>query len=271
MRTIRLASFTAAFAALTLLLLPLQWVAVRREMRLSRAIPLRYHRWIARLIGLKVTVHGEPAAGRPLLLVSNHVSWKDIVVLGGVLPLSFIAKAEVARWPIFGTLAKLQRTVFIDRTRRTATGAATREVAERLSSGDAIVLFGEGTTGDGNRLLPFRSPLLGAAREAAGGEGRVLVQPVAIAYLRRQGLPLHRPDKASVAWYGDMDLLPHLKSNVTGGPLDVAVAFGEPIAFGPDGDRKEITRRVEAEVRRMLEALRRGESADPVSSRDESV
>ncbi len=257
MRKLKIAGFTAAFASLTLALLPVQWLALRGNLKLSHRLPVRYHRLVCRLLGIRVRVHGNPATERPLLLVANHVSWTDIMVLGGVLPLSFIAKSEVAKWPVFGTLARLQRTVFVDRTRRSATGATTKEVAERLSSGDAIVLFAEGTTGDGNRILPFRSPLLGAAKEAAGGDGTVFVQPVALAYLRRNGLPLHRRDKPAVAWYGDMDLIPHLAGIVAGGGLDVAVAFGEPILFGAGTDRKEVTRRAEAEVRRMLTELRR--------------
>jgi len=257
MRILKLSVLAAAFATLTLALLPVQWLALKRDSKLSHRLPAFYHRRVARLLGIRVTVEGAPAADRPLLLVANHVSWTDITVLGSVLPLSFIAKAEVASWPLFGTLARLQRTVFVDRTRRTATAATAKEVAERLSSGDAMVLFAEGTTGDGNRVLPFRSPLLGAAREAAGGDGRVLVQPVAIGYLRRNGLVLHRREKPDIAWYGDMDLGPHLAGIAAGGPIDVAVRFGDPIPFGPGADRKQVTRMAEAEVRRMLEDMRR--------------
>lgn len=105
-------------------------------------------------------------------MLSNHVSWLDIIVLGSLRPLSFVAKSEIAGWPVVGTLARLQRTVFIDRARRADTAAVNAAVARRLAGGDLIVLFAEGTTGDGTRLLPFRSSLVGAARAALAGRGQ---------------------------------------------------------------------------------------------------
>ena len=91
-------------------------------------------------------------------------------MLGGLFrPVSFVAKAEVASWPVLGTLARLQRTIFIDRTRRQHTGVvAERSRPARRRNGEVVVLFAEGTTGDGNRVLPFRSALLGAAERGRG-------------------------------------------------------------------------------------------------------
>ena len=130
-----------------------------------------WQRFVCFLIGIRITVTGAPAAERPLLLLSNHNSWLDIPILAAVAPVSFIAKKEVAGWPVVGFLAKAQRSVFVDRTRRHATGAHADEVASRLSKGDIMVLFAEGTSSDGNKVLPFRSALVGAAQMAIG-EGR---------------------------------------------------------------------------------------------------
>jgi 1-acyl-sn-glycerol-3-phosphate acyltransferase len=240
----------------TLALLPVQLFAMRFRPRLAARVPMWWQRVAARALGLRVRVEGKPAAGRPLLLVSNHVSWVDIVTLGSLLPVSFIAKSEVGGWPVVKWLARLQRSVFIDRTRRTATASANAAIAERLAADEALVLFAEGTTGDGIAVLPFRSALVGAAREAAGAEAPIVVQPVAIVYLGFQGLPIDRTRMAEIAWHGDMDLVPHLVSLIGIGAIDAVVAYGTPIAFAPDSDRKQVTARAEAEVRAMVRSIR---------------
>src|SRR6202008_842972 len=114
--------------------------------------------------------------------------------------------------PFFGLLAKLQRTVFVERDRRQKTGAVNAQIAQRLSEGDPVVLFGEGTAGDGNRVMPFRTALIGAARDAiarAGNVGRVWIQPLSIAYVSQQGIPLGRHLRPRASWYGKMKLPSH--------------------------------------------------------------
>lgn len=225
--------------------------------RIAAWMPVVFHRVFVRLFGLRVTQSGTPPdPGEPALVLANHVSWLDIIVLGSLRPLSFVAKSEIAGWPVIGTLARLQRTVFIDRARRADTASVNTAVAERLASGDLIVLFAEGTTGDGTRLLPFRSSLVGAARAALaseGGGGRIRLQPLAITYPRRNGLPLIRSERPEVAWYGDMELAPHLAAFLAGGPLDIHVVWGAPIAFEVGTDRKRATALAEASVREAVQ------------------
>jgi 1-acyl-sn-glycerol-3-phosphate acyltransferase len=131
-------------------------------------------------------------------------------------------------------------------------------VASRLTDGDLIVLFAEGTTGDGTRLLPFRSSLVGAARAAIDSEGgtrdRVRLQPLALTYPRRNGLPVIRSERPGIAWYGDMELAPHLAVFLREGPIDVHVVWGDPIAFEAGTDRKRATAMAEASVRRAMQA-----------------
>jgi 1-acyl-sn-glycerol-3-phosphate acyltransferase len=256
-RHLRLFDFTLRFALLTLLLVPVQMALLLLGRGASARLPVFYHRRLLRL--LKVRVHTDPAhlrarASGPVLILSNHISWLDIVVLSSVMPVSFIAKSEVRDWPVFGFLARLQRTVFVDRQRRHKTGQSTREIAGRMQAGDCMVLFAEGTTSDGLRVLPFRSPLVGAAGEVlkSGVGERVRVQPVAIRYTHRDGLPLRRGDMPAIGWYGDMDLLPHLKDLVVGGTIDVQVLFGETLLFDAQTDRKLITKQAENEVRRLF-------------------
>ncbi len=107
-------------------------------------------------------------------------------------------------------------------------------------------------------MLPFRSAVVGAARDAiakAGHTGHVVIQPMTVAYVRRGGLPVLRQDRPFIAWHGDMDLLPHLAGIMAGLPLDAVVAWGEPIAFDTGSDRKAVTRQVEAEIRRTYVRL----------------
>ena len=238
---------------LTLIMVPGQIIALRLKHPARSTLPVRWHRLMCRIIGLKVIVHGQATAVRPLLIVANHVSWSDISALSTVMPLSFVAKSEVKDWPVFGTLAKLQRTVFIDRNDKKQTAQQARDIAARLAQdNDVMVLFAEGTTGDGTRLLPFKSALTGAAALAVGADGSAVIQPVAIAYTRYGGLPVGFKRRLEAAWIGDLDLLPHLKHILTGQPLDVEIMFGEPIIIHPPLKRKAVTQACEASIGKMV-------------------
>ncbi|WEX09253.1 1-acyl-sn-glycerol-3-phosphate acyltransferase [Chelativorans sp. AA-79] len=251
---VRLIGKVLLIAVYTLPLILFQEVALRTGWWSDRSAPRLWHRLTLKVLGISVRLTGLPATERPLLIVSNHVSWTDILVLGSITGVHFVAKSEMRGWPVLGTFARLQRSVFVERERKRATPEQARELAERLSSGDPMVLFAEGTTGDGNRVLPFKSTLFGAAKLALESmqEGRVLVQPVAIAYLRRNGLPLDRRERGSLAWIGNMDFVPHLLALLGQKAIDVEVRFGEPIPFSADGDRKAVALNTERRVRQML-------------------
>jgi lyso-ornithine lipid O-acyltransferase len=239
----------------SLVLVPLQMLALRLTWSsMLHVVPMWFHKALLAIFNVRVIEQGTPPTDAPTIVLSNHVSWLDIPVIGSLHPLSFIAKSEVEGWPVVGLFAKLQRTVFIDRQRRKATAEVNDALAHRLVKGEAIVLFAEGTTSDGNRLLPFRSSLVGAAQTALMHDSveRVYLQPLAVSYIRRNGLPVTRRDRPFIAWYGDMDLGPHLKMFMRGVPLDVVVTWGEPIPF--NGNRKQATASAEAEVRRALKA-----------------
>ena len=216
-------------------------------------IPRLWHRAAARMFGMRIRRRGDMAAGRPLLLVSNHVSWTDIIVIGAQGDLSFVAKADMVGWPVFGWLSTLQRTIFVERDKTRKSGEQANDIGSRLTAGEALVLFAEGTTGDGNFLLPFKSSLFGAADVAlAAGAEAIHIQPVAIAYTRLQGMAMTRRERALAAWIGDATLVPHMLRLLREGALDVTVAFGEPIMFKPGDRRKRIAGMVEAEVRAMM-------------------
>ena len=257
---LRIAFVLVAFLALTLALLPVQLVALGFGHLPTHPTRRWCDRPICGTVGGRVHVRGALAAERPLLLVANHVSWKDILVLGSVAEVVFIAKSEVRSWPVLGWLARLQRSVFVEREARRKTGNQISEVSGRLLAGEVVVLFAEGTTSDGNRVMPFNSSLFGAATAALpfAPEGAVHIQPVSIAYTGIHGMPMGRYHRPVAGWPGDVALGPHMLRVIRDGALDVEVVFGQAIRFDAATDRKKTARLIEARVREGLNAALRG-------------
>lgn len=261
----------ALLGIITAALIPMQWLSVALQLRSRRRIPMLYHRIVCALIGVRVHRIGERIGEHPLLVVANHASWLDIPVITTLAPAVFVAKHEIASWPLFGLLAKLQRSVFVDRARRHKTGEVNAEIAQRLAEGDPVVLFGEGTSSDGNRVLPFRSALIGAARDAlaaAEHTGHVYIQPLSLAYVGLQGVPMGRQFRPMAAWYGKIDLIPHLLGVLRCGGLDVVATWGKPIAYDGEIDRKAVARSLESTVRLLTSTALRGRAhgAEPKAS-----
>src|SRR5262245_63553740 len=174
---VRALFIAAFFFTVTPLLISMQWLLDRLHLPGWGFISSNYYRVLCALLRIRVRVVGAPVRSRAVLFVSNHTSWVDIVVIGSIAPIAFVAKREVASWPLVGITAKMQRTVFVDRIRRHLTGEAVAEIVDRIRNGVSVVLFAEGTSSDGNRVLPFRSALLGAVEEAGStSEGTILMR-----------------------------------------------------------------------------------------------
>jgi lyso-ornithine lipid O-acyltransferase len=258
---IRALFIAVLFFTVTPLLIALQWLLERLGLPGWGFIARNYYRVLCAILRIRVRVSGTPVRDRAVLFVSNHVSWVDIVVIGSLAPVAFVAKSEVARWPLVGITAKMQRTVFVERARRHQAADAVKEIVERLASGTSVVLFAEGTSSDGNRVLPFRSALVGAVREA-GKSGGVLIQPMAICYTGQHGIPMGRQHRPLVAWYGDLDFLPHIKDFIARGAVDVMVSYGEPLTADSNADRKLMAKSLEGAVRAITTATLRGRPLD---------
>jgi 1-acyl-sn-glycerol-3-phosphate acyltransferase len=253
---VRAAVVLSTFLLSALVFIATQGASLALRMPWTRSYPHHFMRFMAWLFGIKILVRGEMVEGGPLLIAANHASYLDIVVLEALGKVAFIAKLEVGAWPLFGVGAKVMRTIFVDRNRRGRAMHDRDQIQDRLKAGDALVLFPEGTSSDGNGVLPFKSSLLSVAeidlsdREArAGRPYRVRVQPVSIAYTRLNGVPMGRRNRPNFAWYGDMGLLDHLWSGLVAGPVDVCVHFHPPVTVEQLGDRKALTRHCEAVVR----------------------
>jgi 1-acyl-sn-glycerol-3-phosphate acyltransferase len=257
-----LARLTGYFA-LTLPLMPVQALLLATAPALARRLPRAYHRIVCRVLGIELDIRGTISTQRPTLFVANHISYLDVEVLSAAVPTCFVAKREVASWPLFGWLAKLQRTVFVDR-RSSGVTVERDDLAQRLEEGENVVLFAEGTSGDGNRLKPFKSALFSAADRVVRGTPLV-VQPVSIAYTRLDGLPIGRQWRPFFAWYGAMDMAPHLWSAIGIGQLTVTVEFHAPVTFAQFGSRKALASHCQRMIARGLETANCGRPIAPAA------
>jgi 1-acyl-sn-glycerol-3-phosphate acyltransferase len=223
--------------------------------------PLIFHRMLMKLLGFRVRVHGAMAETSPVLFVANHASYLDIPVLGAIIPAAFVAKAEVANWPLFGILAKLQNTVFIER--RVARTLDHKEgLQARMEQGQSLILFPEGTSSDGLQVLPFRSGLFAAVEQSGSSLAR-LVQPVSICCTALDDLPITRAWRPYYAWFGDMTLVGHLWAVFKLGRFTVDVVFHPPVSLEAFPDRKALAVHCHQQVAHGVELCLTGRHMHP--------
>lgn len=191
---------------------------------------------------LQVRMHGQPPQ-QTALWVSNHVSWVDIALLGALQPLSFLSKAEVRHWPLAGWLAEQAGTLFIQRGAGDSAQIG-RQIAAQLQSGRALLLFPEGTTGDGQCLRTFHGQLLSGVIEQP-----IALQPVAIRYWRDGQLD------TAAAFIGEDDLLSHLRRLLAAPAAQVELHLLPPLFATPGENRKQLARRAQACIAYCLDNL----------------
>ncbi|HEX9948018.1 MAG TPA: lysophospholipid acyltransferase family protein [Allosphingosinicella sp.] len=226
-----------AMAAALLVCLPLHysWRLLRRH----SPWPRRFLSLVARAAGMRVRVIGVPLE-RDVLFLANHLSWLDILVLAGASGTAFVSKAEVAEVPVVGWLARLNNTVFVARSERSAVRGQADALRTALAGGQPVALFPEGTTEGGPDILPFRASLLASLFPPLPG---VKVQPVAIDY----GSAAH-----DLAWVGDEPGLANVRKVLARpGTALVTLRFLAP-ADPASGDRKQLARAARAEIVQAL-------------------
>jgi lyso-ornithine lipid O-acyltransferase len=258
----------AMILGLTLPSMAVQAVCLALPGKAKVAFPRFFWARFAACMGLEVRVVGELASttsGRPVIFVSNHSSWVDVPVVGGVLPAAFVAKGDIDGWPVVRTIARLGRTIFVSRQR----GSTARErdaMQAVLARGDNLILFPEGTSSDGSRVLPFRSSFFAVAegRGIADSKRRPLIQPVSVVYDRLNGLPAGRSSRPVFAWYGDMDIASHFWRMTQHLDMRVTVLLHAPLDPATFPDRKSLAQAVWQTVADGASILRQNRPARPL-------
>lgn len=254
----------AALIGVTACCAILQACALRLRLSAAQRLPRLWHKICCSLLTIDIRSTGSPISDGPVLYVCNHASYLDVSVLGALLDGRFVAKAEVARWPVIGALSALQGTIFVDRKAQGARNQAA-DLRGALQSGASLVLFPEGTSSDGNRVLSFKSTLFSAADAVVDGD-EVRIQPITIAYTRHRGLPMERRMRPYFAWYGDMTLVGHLWTCLGLGGAGVDVIFHQPARLSQFTSRKALAQHCNALVARGLsDALSGRPGPAPVS------
>lgn len=234
-------------------MLPLHLLLYPLGRRIWRPYATVWFRIACRLFGMRIRVKGQQTTDRPALLVSNHISYLDIPLFGAVTNATFISRADVANWPIFGFLAKITNTVFIERT-PSKIRAQRQLLANRLNKGQTLLLFAEGTSTRGAEVLPFKSALFGVM-DVLPKDNPLTIQPISIAYVRMRGrtdASLNDIQRVLYGWYGDMELVPHLKAALGLRGVEVEVTFHEPQSAHDFDNRKELAAYSHGQVRKGL-------------------
>lgn len=244
------------------LVLPIFWISSRLRPTTTLPILAGFWRVFCRLIGIEVVVRGDICVDAPVLYVANHNSYLDIPILGAVVPGFFVAKSEVSSWPGIGFLARVAHTVFVER-RAQRTAEQRDELQRRLDKGESLILFPEGTSSDGNRVLPFKSALFSVAERNGGN---LPVQPVSVAYTHLDGMPMGRLIRPFYAWYGDMILAPHAWAVLGLGRMRVELEFHPPLTLVGCGSRKHLSARAHRFVARGVGRALTGRQPSPPAS-----
>ena len=245
------------FIVVTLCLVPLQLcVLCVTKGANAYIIPRLWHRAVCRISGLRFRIIGTPVASQ-VIYVANHLSYLDIPVLGASLMASFVAKSEVAGWPIFGFLSKIQQTAFISR-KATDAARVSQSLGAMVAEGKSLIIFPEGTSTTGESVLPFRSSLFNLLDER--GEPYALpIQPVTLVLKTVNG---HPDNRLGYAWVGDMVLAPHLWDFWKGTGAEIDLIFHPLITTTSESDRKELAQRAQKMV---AEGLARDLATSPAN------
>ena len=191
------------------------------------------------IMGFELRVIGEPRQARPTLFAANHVSYFDIAVFLRAVRATFVAKSEIASWPLFGVVGRLTKTVFVKRDKAEARRQRD-DLARRLRAGENLIFFPEGTSTDGGQVVPFKSTLFGVAEDPAL-HGTLAMQPVSICYAySKSGAPLTGPLRGLYAWFGDATMVPHFFRALGAEGVRVEVRFYPPVDVTSDTDRKKL-------------------------------
>jgi len=219
--------------------------------------PRFFHRVICKILNVKIEVKGEISKYNPTLFVSNHMSYVDIPVLGSVLLGAFVSKSEIRTWPIIGLLATLQNTIFVQREKRRDAGNQANTISDRINSGDSIMVFPEGTTGSGTKVLKFKSSLFSIAKKkykynSSMEEEFIKVQPITISFDEINNAKVVYEERGLYSWIGDEALWPHMPKFIGLGKKKIVVTFHPVVSMSQFENRKKIAKYCEDVISKGL-------------------
>lgn len=246
-RPLRGAVRGVSFLTLTALLFVLYLPAMALGSRAMLAVRRLWCRGAAWILGVRVSVAGRPFRDCPTLFVANHVSYLDILALGIGLDGTFIAKSEIAHWPLFGTLARLTHTLFVRRHWRSAL-IQRNALAARMRRGESFILFGEGTSSNGLSVRPIKTSLLSVA-EPWILDCPIAVQPITLVYARlADGTPIGPENCDLYAWHSEAEFMPHLWSALQLRGIEILVLAGDPVLSWSVKSRKVLGRELRGQL-----------------------
>ena len=225
------------FLLLTVALLPFQFIIIFFVKNYTYVIPYFYHKICRRIFGIKIKTFGKVSVNFPILLISNHASYLDIIILGSLFKTSFVAKREVEKWPLFGILAKLQNTIFIDR-KISSLKIQENKIIKHLNKKKNLVIFPEGTSSDGNKVLPFKSSLFNIFEKNLNA--KISIQTITIIYKKINGIDMNRIDRKNITWHSDMDLIPNIFNVLKKLSIEVEIIFNKEFVPNKGYDRKKL-------------------------------
>ena len=234
------------FTVVSVMLIALSLLFGKIASPIEKWLPVIFNKMLLWLLSIEVEIEGEiHQLNKSNLFISNHLSYLDIPILGSKYPLRFVAKSEVKSWPLFGFLAKKGRAIFIKRN-KTDSFNQKNKILDILISGEKVFIFPEGTTSDGNRVLEFKSSSFSSVENQD-----FIIQPIVILYSDLNGIPINRWLRPMIAWYGDMDLQPHLYKLVGLMSIKAKLIYLKPINTNKFNNRKDLSNYLEHKIRKV--------------------
>ena len=248
MRLLRLFSILFCLSIFIIITIPIQFLLNVLKLKLKNIYPLFFYKVIKYIAGINIDTEGFERIEKKdtgTLYIANHVSWFDILCLGSLLNARFIAKKEVALMGIFGFLAKLSNTIFIDNSNKNKIYQYNNFIREKLINGESLILFPEGTTSDGNGIRKFKSSLFECINSS---ESLINVQPISICYVSKNNIPMGIYSRRFIAWVGETSMVSSMKEFLSSGSITVNLIFHPKVSMNQFDNRKLLSSFCEEQI-----------------------
>ena len=247
MSVLRLMLIINSLIAIIFISIPLQIIFNLVGFKFKKLYPLLFYKIIKLITGIQINYNRTNfnKKKKGVLYIANHVSWFDIICLGTILNARFVAKKEVSRMGIFGFLAKLSNTYFIDNSDKKKISEYNEEIKKKLVQGENFIIFPEGTTSDGNGIKSFKSSMLECV---FSNDKNLCIQPISICYTKKNNLPMGLYMRRNIAWVGDTSMVSAMTNFLATGPITVDLVFHNLMAINYFKNRKDLANYCEVKI-----------------------